>query len=220
MSEDALIRYENLERLCKARGWGPKELSTASGRAYSQCRDYLTWRTAKTRKSFGEKVARGFEEALKLPRGWFDQPHDENDPVLQKAASAHTQKGASALQEPNILDNVVTPSLPQAVTWEEVVSGFEKLPKQFWVSVSDQSSVTDLGPGDSIEFEKGSQAMPGDVVIVKTPAGSYLMRRYVEIEPGVFRTEGGAGHASLHSAQDGIVVVAYAVRLLKSIRRK
>lgn len=99
------------------------------------------------------------------------------------------------------------------------MSGFEKLPKQFWVSVSNQLPVSDLGPGDSIEFEKGSAAVPGDVVIVRTPAGSILMRRYVEIEPGVFRAEGGVGHAPLHSVHDGIKVVAYAVRLLKSIRR-
>ena len=150
-------------------------------------------------------------EALK-PRlkGWFALPESPDD----------TLKRDGGLHEPNVLDNVVTPSLPQAVTWEAVVSGFDKLPKQFWVSVTSQSPVNDLGSGDSIEFEKGSHAVPGDIVIVKTPAGSYLMRRYVEIEPGVFRTEGGAGHAPLHSAQDGIVVVAYAVRLLKSIRRK
>lgn len=220
MSEDALVRYENLERLCKARAWGATELSAASGRSYSQCRDYLKWRTAKTRKSFGEKMARAFEQALGLPRNWLDEPHDENDPYMKMRVITDPLKGVDPSGGIDLPLKVVTPVLPKAVTWEEVVKDFEQLAEAFWVEVPGDDVAPEARLGDRIEFEKGSDAYPGDIVIVKTPSGSYLMRIYVEIEPGVFRAEAGAGRASLHSVNDGIQVVAYAVNLLKSIRRR
>jgi len=77
MSEDALIRYENLEAYCRARKWGPSELASHTGRSVSQCSDML-----RRKKTFGEKIARSFEEALGLPRYWLDSPHDPLDPVL------------------------------------------------------------------------------------------------------------------------------------------
>lgn len=71
MSEDALIRLENLRAYCAARSWGPADLAANTGRSISQCSDML-----RARKSFGEKIARDFEQRLSLPRNWFDQPHD------------------------------------------------------------------------------------------------------------------------------------------------
>lgn len=71
MSEDALIRLQNLRSYCAARKWGPADLASNTGRSKSQCSDML-----RGQKSFGEKIARDFEQRLGLPRNWFDQPHD------------------------------------------------------------------------------------------------------------------------------------------------
>ena len=63
MSDDALIRLENLRAL----GRSPTELSTAMGTSYQYWRDMLGGR-----KSFGEKIARDLEDKLGLPRGCLD----------------------------------------------------------------------------------------------------------------------------------------------------
>lgn len=68
MADDALIRIENLRRLKLA----PVELSARVGNRYTYWRDMLAGK-----KSFGEKIARKIEDALKLPRGWLDVQQDE-----------------------------------------------------------------------------------------------------------------------------------------------
>lgn len=87
MSEDALIRLQNLRAYCAARQWGPAELANNTGRSTSQCSDML-----RGRKSFGEKIARDFEQRLSLPRNWFDLPHDgpEIDALRFHAAEKQT----------------------------------------------------------------------------------------------------------------------------------
>ena len=64
MSDDALIRRENLKRLGKT----PGDLAAAVGGRYSYWRDLLE----DPKKSFGEKIARKIEEKLDLPRLWLD----------------------------------------------------------------------------------------------------------------------------------------------------
>lgn len=63
MSDDALIRLENL----KALNLGPGELSASVGSSYQYWRDLLAGH-----KSFGEKAARKIEEKLGLARGSLD----------------------------------------------------------------------------------------------------------------------------------------------------
>jgi len=65
MSDDALIRLENL----KALGISATELSSTVGSSYQYWRDLLAGK-----KSFGEKVARKIEEGLLLQRGCLDEP--------------------------------------------------------------------------------------------------------------------------------------------------
>lgn len=66
MSDEALIRRENLRRL----GRSPRELQALVGHSYSYWRDLMQ----SPSKSFGEKTARKIEEALGLPRNWLDEP--------------------------------------------------------------------------------------------------------------------------------------------------
>jgi hypothetical protein len=80
MSDEAAIRRKNLARLCKVRGWGPKELHEAMGEdggVYSFWPNLLN----NPKKSFGEKVARRIEDSLNLPRGWLDT--DDDVPPLE-----------------------------------------------------------------------------------------------------------------------------------------
>lgn len=71
MSDEALIRKENLKRLCAARGLKPADLAKIEGLAGrpSYWSDLL-----ERGKSFGEKKARQIEDALGLARGTLDLP--------------------------------------------------------------------------------------------------------------------------------------------------
>ncbi len=84
-----MIRLINLRALCATRGWGPAELGRATGRKTSQCSDML-----RGDKSFGEKIARSFEDKLSLPRGWLDVPHD-------KAEMASMEESGVVARSPN-----------------------------------------------------------------------------------------------------------------------
>jgi hypothetical protein len=92
MSEDALIRYDNLEAFVKARNWGPTDLAVATGRKKNQCSDML-----RRKKPFGEKIARDFEHRLGLPRGWFDQIHEQDDQHIATAAYRIAKEISAAL---------------------------------------------------------------------------------------------------------------------------
>lgn len=66
MSDDALIRRENLKALNRS----ATELSALLGSRYTYWRDLLNGS-----KSFGERAARRIEEGLGLPRGALDKPN-------------------------------------------------------------------------------------------------------------------------------------------------
>jgi hypothetical protein len=68
VSEDKLIRLENLKRVQTERGLTIGDLADRLGTVYSFARDLLAGK-----KPFGEKLARKVEEKLLLPRQWLDQ---------------------------------------------------------------------------------------------------------------------------------------------------
>ncbi len=76
MSDDALIRRENLKSL----GHGPKELVLLVGNSYAYWHDLFNGR-----KSFGEKAARRIEEKLGLPRGSLDDVEFATTPGAKMA---------------------------------------------------------------------------------------------------------------------------------------
>lgn len=74
MSDDALIRVENLRKTGKTAA----ELASTVGSSYQYWRDMLDGK-----KSFGEKVARKIEAKLGLPRGWLDAINNGVPPMTQ-----------------------------------------------------------------------------------------------------------------------------------------
>lgn len=74
MSDERLIRIENLRRVCAERHLGAKELASNYYGRYTYWRDLL-----EGGKSFGEKAARKVEAALGLPDKWLDTPHQPEE---------------------------------------------------------------------------------------------------------------------------------------------
>lgn len=87
VSDDAVIRRANLNRLSKARGWDAHGLAKAVGEGgYSYWQALLT----NTKKAFGEKVARKIEERCSLPRLWLDTVHAPvPEPVAKETTPTH-----------------------------------------------------------------------------------------------------------------------------------
>jgi phage repressor protein C with HTH and peptisase S24 domain len=86
MSDDALIRLENLRAL----NIGPTELSAAVGSSYQYWRDLLAGK-----KSFGEKAARKIEDGLGLTRGSLDISGDSRSNKtgnVVEIAGAHSRQ--------------------------------------------------------------------------------------------------------------------------------
>lgn len=83
MSEDALIRLENL----KALKLGPTELSLRVGSRTSYWSDLMAGR-----RSFGEKVARKIEAGLNLPRGSLDEPPESRVTIIDSSVVATSPK--------------------------------------------------------------------------------------------------------------------------------
>lgn len=88
MSDDALIRRENLRRLGKS----PRELQQLVGNSYSYWRDLMQVPD----KSFGEKTARRIEEALGLPRNWMDEPAADIPEIVAKPSIRPAEPKAPA----------------------------------------------------------------------------------------------------------------------------
>ena len=71
MTDIPAIRRNNLQKIREKRFTSKAELARTLGRQPSQINDMLSGT-----KSFGDKIARDFEEKLKLPRGYLDEPHE------------------------------------------------------------------------------------------------------------------------------------------------
>jgi hypothetical protein len=101
MSDERLVRLENLRRVCNERGLGPGDLSRRYGNHQSYWYALLNEKPPKAGrqpKSFGEKAARKIEAALGLPDRWLDTPHTPDEPP-EPPASADSERHWHAMAE-------------------------------------------------------------------------------------------------------------------------
>jgi hypothetical protein len=99
MSDDRMIRHDNLLLLLKMRGWEITDLQTAIGCSYTHA-----YRLVHNKTTFGEKAARNYEEKLKLVRGWFDRVNTEGQYSQEAIRSAMPPESPESLatEEPRM----------------------------------------------------------------------------------------------------------------------
>lgn len=102
MGDERLIRLTNLRRL-RIEGKPVTALTLSEKFTWGR---YTFWRdllAPKSKKSFGEKLARRIEEDWPLPRGWLDQEHDDvgtaPEPVELELLSADERTLLAAYRE-------------------------------------------------------------------------------------------------------------------------
>ncbi len=129
MNEDAMLRRENLNRLCKARGWGASDLARLFTGRYTYWRDLLTDHT----KPFGEKKARALEQEAGLPRLWFDMAQPEVPPPTPQAPAVLTAREPVAPYHDwplslELLEALRKLNKEELIVIERIVRMFAKLP--------------------------------------------------------------------------------------------
>jgi transcriptional regulator with XRE-family HTH domain len=109
MSEDALIRLDNLLLLRKERKLNAEALATLTGKTASYYRQLLAGK-----KSFGEKIARDLEKAMALPHGWLDQPREVEElpnvmaePIKMRGAHDLGQRALTTAQNELSYENEI-----------------------------------------------------------------------------------------------------------------
>lgn len=236
MSEDTLIRYDNLDAIVKARNWGATDLAKATGRKVNQCSDML-----RRKKAFGEKIARDFERSLGLPRGWFDEVHDQDDPWLTRPhmtySSMQMSTGKPYIPYLKAIETDVSaknwgraPVVAWARLGEELYKSNEDWEvadtvgfavtqepcgtKYKAVEVPDDSLAPRIARGDMVIIDPDNTSPKrNQVALLKGPDGAMMLRRYTPLAGNSFEVTDASGRA-LDAQRHGLAVVGVAIGLV------
>lgn len=185
MSDDALIRLENL----KALNLGPTELSASVGSSYQYWRDLLAGH-----KSFGEKAARKIEEKLGLPRGSLDTCAARGGPSQITTPRGEEQSNVSEMPR---RAKVPLISLIQAGELTDVEDLFHPGMATHWVepryTTPSEASYALMVEGDSMESPvPGALTFPEGTIVIVDPNGaagpnSYVIAKDVFTQKATFK---------------------------------
>lgn len=129
MSEDRMIRVDNLKLLMKERGWTKADLSKAL-----EVSDTYAGKLVDGDKPFGEKAARSYEVKLGKTRGWLDEIHtggQYSEETLKELEVSHIP-GVSASERlpPYEISNSSPPDVspsqfttPQSINFTDIYPG-------------------------------------------------------------------------------------------------
>ena len=147
------------------------ELAEAVGLAQS------TIAAAETFGAGSRKTAK-IAEVCKVRASWLadgDGAMTETSPGLEEAhaASAAFKIDAPLAQEVSLTGYIVTPTLD----WDQLMRE-PALPPEFYVVLKDDAMAPIAGAGVKVKFRRGSDARPGDGVLVCTSNGAMHFREY------------------------------------------
>lgn len=108
-------------------------------------------------------------------------------------------------------------------TVEAIPLGDIRMPvqeRQFWARLQDSALSPQLRAGDDVLIDQDLKADPGDLVLLQTPAGMLLVRRYVEALPGVWSVEAiNPAYMPLEGSTHGLRVIGVVVSERRNGRR-
>jgi SOS-response transcriptional repressor LexA len=228
MSEDSLIRFDNLDALARARGWAPSDLAKASGKKLNQCSDML-----RRQKSFGEKLARDLEQKLNLPRGWFDQIHDDDDPHLTNPFTPErVEPTVLSLHEPHVSDTrwLNAPLIDWARLGAELYRANHEWQAQNMrafaastppkgdrfkmIEVPDDSLAPRICAGDLLAIDPDNTTPKrGQVVLIEGPDKEMMLRRFTPLPDNGFEVSDTKG-ATLDKTRHGLTLRGVAIGII------
>ena len=214
-----LIRLARLRAYQKLKGWDDAELARQIGRTQQQVHSWVKDRL------IGEKLARGLEEALGLPRFWLDER--ENIPLEAALAQPPPRFRLVA----NGLEAVKRGPRPlPVVPWEDLLAMLElnntahaadaphldshavASQRAKFVQLIDDAMAPTLVTGDHVLLDPAEVPRAGDVVLVRLPSGEHFVRSFRPRTAYVFDAVAANPHYQpISSAADGAHVVAVMV---------
>ena len=234
MSDERMIRVDNLKLLMKSNGLNKADLSKLLITSDSYVSKLLSGRPG----TFGEKAARKVEEKFKKPRFWLDEVHPQGEYSDESLKQAAPLPAAERAGEYNVLklvvnaENATDCTLLPVITWEQLPMLFFKNTESRlantehirtdarasdsakWLQIQDDdASMADrLPPGTRLlvepcETEEAVSA--GAFVIIHLQPDEYIVRRYKQVTRGRFLAEPvNPAYATLDSETTPMRVVA------------
>lgn len=230
MSDEKMIRIDNLRLLMKQNRWNNADAARSLGVS-----DQYISMLLGGKKNFGEKAARKFEEKAKKPRYWFDRDHGDELDAADAPSSIGTDIGTRTDSEPAKYLPVIQSDgrLIPVITWEKLymldaensdpqLAGAETAPaegragsKTKWVFMPDESMQPRLHQGCRLKIEPGHVARPGNIVIVRNAKGDHFVRLYRLVSGDHYEAQAAnEGFGTLDSVRDELEVVGVVVQAL------
>lgn len=233
---ETLVRLEVLKQFRDAQAWDDAELARRVKRSPQQVSAWMNGR-----RPIGEKLARYIEEQLGLARFYLDERPGSSGTLNVREASpplssyyksrqhppgltARDQSGMVAipLLDPSTLDlmneandSAALRPLETHLTDPDDLSAYAKA-----LTVTDDSMAPTITTGDRLVVDPKLCPRAGDVVIVRTTAGEYLLRSFRPRTASVFEAvPANDSYATLRSDHDGLEVVAVMVEHTRRRRR-
>lgn len=172
------IRRENLRALAREVG-GPAALARQVGVNEAQLSQWLNGspdsRTGKPR-GMRSVSCRRIEEATGKPGGWLDVSHITSP---GRGSSAFPRKEGTMAQVMSPPFQKVAPTM----TWDQLMS-VDILPPEFYLALRDDAMAPRAATGSKVKFTRGSDAGPGDGVLVRAPDGMHHFRELRQTPTG------------------------------------
>jgi hypothetical protein len=242
MSDERMIRIENLKLLKKQTGWTNEHIGQLMGVSGAYVGKLINKKTA-----FTEKTARHIEEVAGKPRMWMDAVHsdgkyseyDKDD--LSMGAHALTTGTETPLfagepQSHVVMKSVLSATnIPRApvVEWaaleETVLKQKREWPAEAYRAftpvvdeVSDyvkiakvvESPLPSIQPGDMVAVDPKATPWDDCVVVIRLTSGRLVLRRYRQLATGGFEAI-CPNEPPLDSARHGVTVLGVVVGLNK-----
>lgn len=227
MSDERMIRVDNLKLLMKSNSLSKAELAKMLGTSDSYVSKLLSGKPG----TFGEKAARKVEERFKKSRFWLDELHPQGEyspESLKEASNANTKPIGHPLAEPEtsshckLLPVIKWEQLsmlqykntdPEIVRLEHVNTESNTSDRTKWLEMAeDDTSMGDRLPPKTrilVEPLQPGQTIPaGSFVVISLNAGEHMVRRYKHVTKDRFIAEPlNPGFATLDSADTPMTVV-------------
>lgn len=194
VSDERLIRLENLRRVMNARSLKYADLTQQLGSRYTFWRDLFELPT----KSFGEKLARKIESGLGLPRTWLDTPQTDVPPLIVSGSKIRYSVQLQAVPAANVRQVWVVGKtqggMPERI-WNDGDMPVGSTDQYADVSTTDEhafacrvvgdSMVPRYMPGEFALVEPGTPPELEDDVLVRLTTGETMLKRLLSRRSGI-----------------------------------
>lgn len=226
---DHLVRVEALQALKRHRQWSDADLARATGRSQQQVRTWFLPVGQKEARSIGERLARGIEDKLGLPRYTLDQRINTADITAGETRAPGTYPNSEGVTAAPIWVTNSPPRLVRVVAWEALrvsesprttqgmagptLETFSVVSERArFIEARDDSMHPTIQAGDHALIDPAVHPVAGDTVLLADATGEMFLRLYRPRTSTAFEAvAANVNYPPLHSTTDQLTVVGVMV---------